>query len=189
MNNLKYKTIPDDKTSHGHKWILNKWCSIKGKLKMCENGFHCSDNFIDAFQYVSPGWICLVEVEGEAEKKEDKSVHEKMRIVKWKKWTKKDSVSLAIFAAELVLNNYEKEYPDDKRPRDAIEAASQGDERAKLAIEMESYRLKKYIGAYAAALGRVDALVFTAGVGELSDVIRTKVLVGLDILGIKYDPK
>jgi acetate kinase len=71
--------------------------------------------------------------------------------------------------------------------RDVIEAASKGDERAKLAIEMESYRLKKYIGAYTAVLGRVDALVFTAGVGELSDIIRAKVLEGLDILGIKYN--
>jgi len=73
--------------------------------------------------------------------------------------------------------------------RDVIEAASKSDERAKLAIEMESYRLKKYIGAYAAALGRVDALVFTAGVGEMSDIIRGKVLEGLDILGIMYDPE
>ena len=73
--------------------------------------------------------------------------------------------------------------------RDVIEAASQGDKRAQLALEMEAYRLKKYIGAYTAALGRVDALVFTAGVGELSDIIRGKVLEGLDILGIKYDPE
>ena len=54
---------------------------------------------------------------------------------------------------------------------------------------MEAYRLKKYIGAYTAALGRVDALVFTAGVGEMSDIIRSKVLEGLDILGIKYNPE
>ncbi|MBA7535626.1 acetate kinase [subsurface metagenome] len=73
--------------------------------------------------------------------------------------------------------------------RDVIKAASKGDERAKLAIEMETYRLKKYIGAYTAALGRVDALVFTAGVGEMDDIIRGKVLGGLDILGIKYDPE
>jgi len=71
--------------------------------------------------------------------------------------------------------------------RDVIEAASKSDERAKLAIEMEAYRLKKYIGAYAAALGRIDALVFTAGVGAMSDIIRAKVLDGLDILGIKYN--
>ena len=73
--------------------------------------------------------------------------------------------------------------------RDIIRAAEEGDERAKLAIEMEAYRLKKYIGAYAAVLGRLDALIFTAGVGEMSDVIRAKVLEGLEILGIKYDPE
>jgi len=73
--------------------------------------------------------------------------------------------------------------------RDVIAAASQGDKRSQLAIEMEAYRLKKYIGAYTAALGRVDALIFTAGVGEMSDIIRAKILEGLDILGIKYDPE
>jgi len=73
--------------------------------------------------------------------------------------------------------------------RDVIEAATKGDKRAKLAIEMEAYRLKKYIGAYTAVLGRLDALVFTAGVGEMSNIIRAKVLEGLDILGIKYDPE
>jgi len=73
--------------------------------------------------------------------------------------------------------------------RDVLRAASEGDERAQLALEMEAYRLKKYIGAYIAALGRLDALIFTAGVGELSDIIRAKVLEGLEILGIKYDPE
>jgi len=72
--------------------------------------------------------------------------------------------------------------------RDVIKAAEK-EERAKLAIEMEAYRLKKYIGAYAAVLGRLDALIFTAGVGEMSNVIRAKVLDGLEILGIKYDPE
>jgi len=73
--------------------------------------------------------------------------------------------------------------------RDAIKASKQGDKRAELAIEMEAYRLKKYIGAYTAVLGRLDALVFTAGVGEMSAHIRGKVLEGLNILGIKFDPE
>jgi len=73
--------------------------------------------------------------------------------------------------------------------RDVIKAASQGDKKAQLAIEMEAYRLKKYIGAYTAVLGRLDALIFTAGVGEMSNIIRAKVLEGLEILGIKYDPE
>ncbi|MBC7321202.1 propionate kinase, partial [bacterium] len=73
--------------------------------------------------------------------------------------------------------------------RDVIKAAKEGDQRAQLAIEMEVYRLKKYIGAYTAVLGRLDALIFTAGVGEMSGLIRSKVLDGLEILGIKYDPE
>lgn len=71
--------------------------------------------------------------------------------------------------------------------RDIEIAAENGDKRAELAIEIESYRIKKYIGSYAAALGRVDAVVFTAGVGEMSPIIREKALEGLEILGIKLD--
>ncbi|HDQ14410.1 MAG TPA: acetate kinase [Sediminispirochaeta sp.] len=71
--------------------------------------------------------------------------------------------------------------------RDVETAAQSGDQRSQLAIDMEAYRLKKYIGAYAAALGRVDALVFTAGVGEMAPLIREKVLEGLENLGIKMD--
>jgi acetate kinase len=71
--------------------------------------------------------------------------------------------------------------------RDIQKAAEEGDERARLAIEIESYRLKKYIGAYMAAIGGADAVVFTAGVGEMSDLIREKSLEGLEFLGIKLD--
>ncbi len=71
--------------------------------------------------------------------------------------------------------------------RDVIEGAEEGDERCKLALEMEGYRLKKYIGSYYAALGRLDAVVFTAGVGEMAWMIREKALEGLENLGIKLD--
>ncbi len=71
--------------------------------------------------------------------------------------------------------------------RDILKAASDGDKRAKLAIEIESYRGKKYIGAYAASLGKIDAIVFTAGVGEMNPVIREKMLSGMEIFGIKLD--
>ncbi|MDR3161457.1 MAG: acetate kinase [Spirochaetaceae bacterium] len=72
--------------------------------------------------------------------------------------------------------------------RDIQAAALKGDARAKLAQDMEAYRVKKYIGAYQAALGRVDALVFTAGVGEFAAFMRKKILDGLDAIGIVYDP-
>ncbi len=71
--------------------------------------------------------------------------------------------------------------------RDIQKAAKEGDKRSELAIDIEAYRLKKYIGAYAAALGRVDAIVFTAGVGEMAPAIRAKVLEGLDNIGIVTD--
>ena len=72
--------------------------------------------------------------------------------------------------------------------RDVLKAAAEGDSRCKLALAVETYRLKKYIGAYCAALGRVDALIFTAGVGELAADIRRMVLDNLEGLSIKFDP-
>ncbi|MDR1467660.1 MAG: acetate kinase [Spirochaetaceae bacterium] len=72
--------------------------------------------------------------------------------------------------------------------RDIQAAAIKGDKQALLSQNMEAYRVKKYIGAYTAALGRVDALVFTAGVGEFATVIRQKVLEGLAPVGYVYDP-
>ncbi|MFH1683475.1 MAG: acetate kinase [Candidatus Margulisiibacteriota bacterium] len=71
--------------------------------------------------------------------------------------------------------------------RDIDKAADSGDRRSQLAIEIEAYRLKKYIGTYLAALGKVDAIVFTAGAGELNWKLRERVLEGLEGLGIKLD--
>ena len=69
--------------------------------------------------------------------------------------------------------------------RDVEKAAEEGDKKSQLCIEMESLRIKKYIGAYAAELGKVDAIVFTAGVGEHAPLIRQKALEGLENFGIK----
>lgn len=73
--------------------------------------------------------------------------------------------------------------------RDLIQEMEKGNEQARTAIEVYCYRLKKYIGAYAAAMGGVDALVFTAGVGENSPVIRQLSCEGLEFLGIELDEK
>jgi acetate kinase len=67
------------------------------------------------------------------------------------------------------------------------DAAMEGNERADLALRIYCYRLKKYIGAYTAALGRVDALVFTGGVGENSDMVRGRCLEGMASLGYELD--
>jgi acetate kinase len=71
--------------------------------------------------------------------------------------------------------------------RDLQTRQAQGDPVAQLALDMYTYRIKKYIGAYTAVLGRVDALVFTAGVGENSAYVRWYACVGLENLGIVLD--
>ena len=71
--------------------------------------------------------------------------------------------------------------------RDVESAAKAGDPRAKLAQDMYFYRIKKYIGAYAAAMGGCDVLVFTAGVGENQVSMRAEVCKNMEFLGIKFD--
>jgi acetate kinase len=73
--------------------------------------------------------------------------------------------------------------------RDIQKAKLEGDKRALLAQDMEAHRVKKYIGAYQAVLGRVDALVFTAGVGEFAWFMREKILAGLEGIGVVFDPR
>ncbi len=72
--------------------------------------------------------------------------------------------------------------------RDVNKAVQEGNDHAKLALDMYHYRIKKYIGAYMAALGGADAIVFTGGVGENGDSSRLQSCAGLEFLGIKIDP-
>jgi acetate kinase len=71
--------------------------------------------------------------------------------------------------------------------RDVEGAAANGNERAKIALDMFYYQVKKYIGAYAIAMGGVDAIIFTAGLGENSKECRTEVCKGLEFLGLEID--
>ena len=72
--------------------------------------------------------------------------------------------------------------------REILGREEQGNERARLAVDLFCYRIKKYIGAYVAVLGRVDALIFTGGIGENAPVIREKILEGMEHLGMGVDP-
>ena len=71
--------------------------------------------------------------------------------------------------------------------REIEKADSEGNERAHLALQMYNYRIKKYIGAYAAAMGGVDIIVFTAGVGENQWSTREEAWEGLEFIGVKID--
>jgi len=73
--------------------------------------------------------------------------------------------------------------------REIQEAMEEGNANAKLAFEMYEYRLRKYIGAYAAAMNGVDAIVFTAGVGENSWLLRARTCLNLTYLGVEIDPE
>jgi len=71
--------------------------------------------------------------------------------------------------------------------RDVQDAAQKGNERAQLAIDIFCYRVKKYIGEYAAVLGGLDVVVFTAGIGENNSLVREKALENMEFLGISID--
>src|SRR5690606_15969609 len=72
--------------------------------------------------------------------------------------------------------------------RDLQEQADEGNERAKLALEVFASRIHKYIGSYAARMHGIDAIVFTAGIGENSESVRARVLTGLEFMGVYWDP-
>ncbi len=71
--------------------------------------------------------------------------------------------------------------------RDIHEAIEKGNDRARLALETYQYGVKKYIGAYSAAMGGVDAIAFTGGIGEKDTKVREAVCEGLDFMGVKLD--
>ena len=71
--------------------------------------------------------------------------------------------------------------------RDLDEAAAKGNERAALALEKFIYEVRKFIGAYANAMGGVDAIVFTAGIGENSIDLRKRICEGMEYMGVKMD--
>ncbi|GMA19857.1 acetate kinase [Arsenicicoccus piscis] len=71
--------------------------------------------------------------------------------------------------------------------REVVRRRAAGDDDARLALDVVTYRLRKYVGAYAVALGRVDAIVFTGGIGENSSEVRGPVVSGLGILGVELD--
>ena len=73
--------------------------------------------------------------------------------------------------------------------RDLENAEAEGNKRAELALRVFDYAVKKYIGAYAAAMGGVDAVIFTAGVGENGPETRESACAGLEFMGIKIDPE
>jgi hypothetical protein len=105
------------------KWKKGVWKEHKGDLELCNSGFHASKLLVDAIQFVTPGIICHIEYDGNILEEEDKFVARRMRVLKTYRFTKRMAVEFAIYCASSCLKNFEKEFPDDKRPREAILAA------------------------------------------------------------------
>jgi acetate kinase len=72
--------------------------------------------------------------------------------------------------------------------REVVSATEEGNDQARLALDIFCYRIKKYIGAYAAAMGGLDAIAFAGGIGENAAVVRQRVCEGLGFLGVEVDP-
>ena len=105
-------------------WRIGEWQTHEGEIVLCGSGFHASPTIQDAIGFVAPGVIASVEVRGDKIADANKSVHRKMRVLRTWPWTQEASVRLAVYAAELVVKNFERKYPDDNRPRAAIAAAT-----------------------------------------------------------------
>lgn len=110
------------RSSHGNiTWKLNEWQIHKGELKLCQSGFHASKTAFDSLQYIYGDKLVEVEAE-DIIGDNDKFVSSKMRVVK-ELPTKKIMLKFAIECAKRVLPILEKKYPNDNRPRNAIEIA------------------------------------------------------------------
>jgi hypothetical protein len=122
----KFLNLKDDKivSEHGRQeWTIGKEYSVKGKIVKCTNGFHASKTILQAMNYVHGDVLAVVEASGDKDLDNDKVCYRSMKLVKTYKWTKLDSVAVAIYAAEQVLHIFENKYPNDSRPRDTIKAA------------------------------------------------------------------
>jgi len=121
----KYKFLRSGlKSDNGNEtWKIGQWKHIKEDLNICNVGLHCSRYPDQAFSYVQGEVLAIVQIKGKSIVQGDKECWSDMKIVKAYEWTQKDSVALAIYVAELVIDIYEKKYPNDDRPRKAIEAA------------------------------------------------------------------
>ena len=121
--NIRYKFLEGKKSANGdHIWRKNKWYKIDGELEICVNGFHSSKLIPDALNYVAGDTLAVVEVCGKSIKEDDKECWEEMRVLRFIPFTKVHAVRMALFSAKLCIHIYESQYPDDNRPRHAIEA-------------------------------------------------------------------
>ena len=169
---LKYR---DGKIVSGHdrsKWIVGEWrTNPYPVVKECE-GLNCCPCIVDAMGYVSCDVLAEVEIRGTQITGNDKITAQEMRLIRAWRWTPDDSLALAIYAAELVIEYYETKYPTDDRPRKAIEAA-----KAYLAHPTKD---AAYAASYAAARAAARAADAAYAAAYAADAARQKMKVKID---------
>jgi hypothetical protein len=105
-------------------WTIGTRKTLRGgDIICCSRGFHSSPGILAALGYVKGEVLAQVSVEGQCIEDGDKTAHRSMTLVRAWRWTQRDSVALAVFAAEQVIGIFEAARPGDDRPRNAIEAA------------------------------------------------------------------
>ena len=146
-----YKSVKDDLSSgYGNcKWRVGEWKKHDGDLKLCNSGFHASRHPYDVLNYLQGNRLFIVEAKGDVLDDKDKFVAKEMRLKTEIKDLKRLSVEFAVWNARKCLKNFEKKHPDDKRPRQAIEAA-------------EKYLLAKTSAARSAARSAAESAAWSA---------------------------
>ena len=121
---IGYKFIQSDMKSQNGDcgWKIGEWKKHAGELELCNSGLHACIKPLDSLEYIYGDRWFVVEAKGEIKKGKDKFVASEMRLIK-ELDVKKIVTWFAIACARRSLKHYEKQYPDDRRPLDAIEAA------------------------------------------------------------------
>jgi len=158
-----YKFLIDGMKSKydGSEWIVGKWRKVAPPKEKCI-GLNASPLVQQALGYVHGTILAKVECAGEIIKGDDKWTCGRMRVVGVAPWTKRESVSLAVFAAELALPKWTAKYPDDDRPAKAIAAAKEWLETGKkpdvcaVAVAVAAAAAHAYAAAHAAYAAAAD---------------------------------
>ena len=125
LTRYKFLDLIDGKMVSHHdnsEWTVGQWRTVEPPSEECK-GLNASQYIQDALGYVRGNILAEVECDGKIIHGNDKDTCERMRILRTWIWTKEDSVTLAIIAAEDCIDVFEKKYPNDDRPRKAIESA------------------------------------------------------------------
>jgi len=176
---------------HGtsHRWMAERYAELQGrpveefKLITCHLGNGCSMCAIEGGRSVDTS-MGMTPLEGlvMGTRSGDVDAAAVLHLMQWEQ--------LSVERMDALLNKGSGLYGISGISNDMrtlLEHAARGDERARLAIEVFCYRIRKYIGAYYAVLNGADAVIFTGGIGENAPEIRRRVCESLDALGIRLD--